>query len=229
MRASLGCTAILNQFLVARELLVRIVWQYPDKQRCGTRRLRTAACGDLGLNGVAGAWRSPWFRLLMTSSLASWMSVPTSNERLTHPAPRVIQELISVRPGVFLRTFSCGSTMTDSISSGAAARQKFWIDTCGCSIVGNKLYGQCRNRHQAEQCDKAQPRPATEGQCLVLSSVMFIPTPECVVRSGTQRFQASSPRQTAHLCPIRICVRSRRRSVIWMRRSVKTSLVLESF
>jgi hypothetical protein len=87
----------------------------------------------------------------MTSSFASWMSVPTSKVSVTKPAPRLIKALISVTPGVFRRTLSCGSTMLDSISSGAAARQKFWATSATAT--------------------------ATDGHCLVLRSVRFIPTP----------------------------------------------------
>ena len=64
------------------------------------------------------------------------MSVPTAKDRLTQPEPRLTHELILVSPGVFLSTFSCGSMMLASISSGAAARQKLATVIWGSSIVG---------------------------------------------------------------------------------------------
>ena len=112
----------------------------------------------------------------MTSSFASWMSVPTSKVSVMKPAPRLIKAVMSVTPGVLRRTFSCGSTMLASISSGAAARQKFWIETWGCSMVGNSWIGSRATDMRPNSATSATAT-ATDGHCFVLRSVKFIPTP----------------------------------------------------
>jgi len=62
--------------------------------------------------------------------------VPTSNVNDILPPPRLILVDISVTPGVFLTARSNGSIITDSISSGAAARHPELILICGCWILG---------------------------------------------------------------------------------------------
>ena len=109
----------------------------------------------------------------MTSSFAVWMSVPTAKLRLTNPAPRLMKELMLVTPGVFRSTFSCGSTMFASISSGAAARQKLATDICGSSIVGNSWIGSDDIDVRPNSATSATAA-ATDGHCRVLSSVRFI-------------------------------------------------------
>jgi hypothetical protein len=86
---------------------------------CGSTRINREAAGGAcwpppanTLGSAASAGRGgAWLRLLMTSSFASWMSVPTSKVSVTKPAPRLIKALISVTPGVFRRTLSCGSDL----------------------------------------------------------------------------------------------------------------------
>ena len=84
-----------------------------------------------------------------------------------------MNELIFVSPGVFLSTFSCGSMMFASISSGAAARQKLATETCGSSIVGNSWIGRDAMELRPNSATSATAT-ATDGQCRVLSSVIFI-------------------------------------------------------
>jgi hypothetical protein len=92
-----------------------------------------------------------------------------------------MKELILVSPGVFMSTFSCGSIMLASISSGAAARQKLATETCGSSIFGNSWIGSDAIELRPKNATSATAT-ATDGQCLVLISVMFI-----VIRPPTAR------------------------------------------
>ena len=87
-----------------------------------------------------------------------------------------MNELILVSPGVFRSTFSCGSMILASISSGAAARQKLATDTCGSSIVGNSWIGRDAMELRPNSATSATAT-ATDGQCLVLISVMLIDAP----------------------------------------------------
>ncbi len=127
---------------------------------------------------TAGSSASPgrggaWVRLLMTSSLAVWISVPTAKVRLTKPVPRPMKELMLVRPGVLRRTFSCGSTMLASISSGAAARQKLATEICGSSMVGSNWIGSAAIDVSPNSATNATAA-ATDGHCRVLKSVRFM-------------------------------------------------------
>ena len=96
--------------------------------------------------------------------------------RLMKPWPRPINELMLVSPGVFLSTFSCGSMILASISSGAAARQKLATETCGSSIVGSNWIGNEAMELRPNKATSATAT-ATDGQCLVLISVMLITPP----------------------------------------------------
>ena len=93
--------------------------------------------------------------------------------RLMKPWPRPMNELMLVSPGVFLSTFSCGSMMLASMSSGAAARQKLATETCGSSIVGSSWIGRDAIELMPNSATSATAA-ATDGQCRVLNSVMFI-------------------------------------------------------
>ena len=69
------------------------------------------------------------------------MSLPTAKVRLMKLLPALTLEAISSSPGRPCITVSIGSTISDSISCGEAARQPVWMDICGRSMSGNSCSG----------------------------------------------------------------------------------------
>src|SRR6218665_2461403 len=73
--------------------------------------------------------------------MAFCMLVPTSKSNTIFPEPRWMLEVTLITPGVFFTTLSMGSTITDSISTGAAFRQPMVIVIWGYSISGINCNG----------------------------------------------------------------------------------------
>ncbi len=88
--------------------------------------------------GVASLGRvSTRVMRLITSINVCCISVSTLNSRLIKALPRLANAFICVKPGIPLKTCSCGSTISDSISIGEAARQVVCTAIRGRSISGN--------------------------------------------------------------------------------------------
>ncbi len=134
---------VFYQFLVAGQFPVGIVGQHADQQRGRPRGLLAAGI-HLRFDRVCRPRRCLSQVVNDVKLVAVWMSVPMAKARFTKPVPRPINELILVSPGVLRSTFSCGSMILASISSGAAARQKLAIDICGSSMFGSNWIGAAR-------------------------------------------------------------------------------------
>ena len=95
--------------------------------------------GSLASAGYLGTWLSRF----ITSMSARSTEMPTSNVNATVPNPCVAVETIFSTPGTPRRTSSCTSMISDSTSSGAAARQLVLMVIRGMTTVGIICTGIC--------------------------------------------------------------------------------------
>jgi len=100
----------------------------------------------LTIGSSASRGREPtWFSALATSMNLDRMSAPTATSSIMMLIPPRTDERISSRPGILRSCSSCGWTISDSSSSGAAARQKFGMLIAGRSRSGvNCTRTRCR-------------------------------------------------------------------------------------